>query len=397
MCCDCMTYLTTSQVAADNLYKTAWGKSWPSATQKTLLKSTVLGVTAATPSANDIMDVDPSSLVPIASDMNSDLHLDVYDITYTCLGDIEILYDALLPPSPFPPVLVPLAEYESFIGILTEQEKTANTRCSAAVLGQPGIGKTTFLLYLLLYRLERKLPTAAQFNAEHYIIFDDEGARVHNLNEEDPHLKNCWALADSNVAVTHPCANFRTDAWFVIQATSPKLERWKEWLKQKEGQKVIMDLPTTMEIVAIANECGYTPSLAYSYVGKWGPSIRTVLNLCKLGDDEEASLDETVIQAARDVCANPTLISIVRGMVVAEKPSATYFTLLFIRPRLKDDGKRNRMVAHVFTPTDYLTDILEQSVRRLTNSKRLELFEVYRSHSYTRTAAGWALEMQMHH
>lgn len=65
-----------------------------------------------------------------------------------------------------------------------------NPVCNAFVVtGHPGIGttcklvphfraltshsgKTTFLIYLLLYRLIRKLPTAIQLSTDFYLLFD---------------------------------------------------------------------------------------------------------------------------------------------------------------------------------------------------------------------------------
>jgi hypothetical protein len=113
------------------------------------------------------------------------------------------------------------------------------------------LGKTTFLFYLLLYRLERKLPTAIQLGALHYFIFDEQGAKVHSLSEPDLRLKECWALTDSNARVHQPCEPF-DDAKRVILASSPKPERWKEWLKQAEGRYIISDVPSVPEIAAIA-------------------------------------------------------------------------------------------------------------------------------------------------
>jgi len=49
----------------------------------------------------------------------------------------------------------------------------------------PYLGKSTFLLYLLLHRLENRLPTAVQFGAEYYFIFDKQGAIVHSILDRD--------------------------------------------------------------------------------------------------------------------------------------------------------------------------------------------------------------------
>ena len=120
----------------------------------------------------------------------------------------------------------------------------------------PYLGKTTFLFYLLLYRLEHELPTAVQLNGEYYFIFDKHGATIHPVKQEavqqeDERLKECWALADSNAYVIQPCRVFSTKAGRIIQTTSPKLERWKEWKKQVRGTLVVADLPSVPEIAAI--------------------------------------------------------------------------------------------------------------------------------------------------
>jgi len=120
------------------------------------------------------------------------------------------------------------------------------------LISPPYLGKTTFLFYLLLYRIERKLPTAVQLGSEYYFIFDEQGATVHSLHHEDPRLKKCWALADSNNKVLQPCEAFQSLAKLIILASSPKPERWKEWIKQTKGSTIISDLPSVPEIAAIA-------------------------------------------------------------------------------------------------------------------------------------------------
>jgi hypothetical protein len=120
------------------------------------------------------------------------------------------------------------------------------------LISLPYSGKSTFLFYLLLYRLERKLRTAVQLDAEYYFIFDEQGAAVHPLSGRDPRLRKCWALTDSNEIVTQPCTAFQSLAERVILTSSPKPERWKGWIKQTEGRCIISDLPSVPEIAAIA-------------------------------------------------------------------------------------------------------------------------------------------------
>jgi len=136
------------------------------------------------------------------------------------------------------------------------------------VTGQPGIGsyeswfssqsnadrylgKSTFLLYLLLRRLEKGLPTAIQLGAQYYFIFDQQGAGVFPLMERSRRLRECWALVDSNDNVGQPCLVFQQLAKRVILASSLKSERYKKWIKLNMGYIIISDLPTVLEIAAI--------------------------------------------------------------------------------------------------------------------------------------------------
>ena len=115
----------------------------------------------------------------------------------------------------------------------------------------PYLGKTTFLYYVLLLCLKLKLPTAVQLGTQEYFIFDESGTIVCPINVCDPRLKKCWALTDSNVHVTQPCEIFMSTASLIVQTTSPKPERWKEWTKQMYGLWVIVDPPSVSEIATI--------------------------------------------------------------------------------------------------------------------------------------------------
>jgi hypothetical protein len=120
------------------------------------------------------------------------------------------------------------------------------------LISLPYLGKTTFLFYLLLDRLQRKLPTAVQLGPNYYSIFDEKGAIVNSLSYDDPRLRECWALTDSNDMVTQPCVPFKILAKRVILASSPKPERWRRWIKETMGYCIISDLPSVPEIAAIA-------------------------------------------------------------------------------------------------------------------------------------------------
>jgi len=124
---------------------------------------------------------------------------------------------------------------------------------SQVLISIPYLGKTTFLYWLLLHRLENQLPTAVQTSSKEYFIFDEQGATCHPTRYKDSRLEKCWALVDSNAKVHQPCDCFLNTAYRVIQASSPKPQRWKGWIKQKRGKRITSDLPSVSEIAAIVS------------------------------------------------------------------------------------------------------------------------------------------------
>ena len=115
----------------------------------------------------------------------------------------------------------------------------------------PYLGKSAFLFYLLLRRLERRLPTAIQLGPNGYFIFNEGSAAFHSLNDQAPALAECWALVDGNEKVNQPCGTLGDYAGQVILVSPPQPKRWKEWLKQKMGRYITTDLPTVPEIAAV--------------------------------------------------------------------------------------------------------------------------------------------------
>ena len=97
------------------------------------------------------------------------------------------------------------------------------------------------------------MPTAIQLAAATFVVFNDNGASFRPAAGERIPLSNeYWALADSNDRISQPCEVFQiSPVRHVIQASSPKQERYKEWIKQSRGRVVVSDLPSMLEILAI--------------------------------------------------------------------------------------------------------------------------------------------------
>jgi hypothetical protein len=320
-------------------------------------------------------------------------------------------------------VLVIREEYKTVFEALMSKAETSSVN-GVAVTGQPGIGsyecrfssqvvlipipylgKTMFLFYVLLRRLESKLPTAVQLRNNVYFIFDEQGATVHSIDDEDLRLRKCWALADSNIHVKYPCLAFMMNAKFIIQTTPPEPERWKGWAKEYHGTWFVMDLPSVPEIAAILyvglvllcwipllmmrlcrkENCNKTSSFL-PFVRKYGPSIRDAINFT-LGNITIESMNDEVLSSMATICQAP--LSIFRSAL----PRSEASNALFIR---RPQGRIAFMEVESFFPTPYLIETFEKYRCQLANTDALNLFYMLRVHALTRTAAGWAHEHRMH-
>ncbi|KZV80337.1 hypothetical protein EXIGLDRAFT_781102 [Exidia glandulosa HHB12029] len=61
--------------------------------------------------------------------------------------------------------------------------------------------------------------------------------------------------------VETPCAAFRRGVAKLVQAAPPDPSRWKRWAKYHVGYRVVMALPTALEIGAIVSEISRLPRL----------------------------------------------------------------------------------------------------------------------------------------
>ncbi|KAE9406985.1 hypothetical protein BT96DRAFT_1046193 [Gymnopus androsaceus JB14] len=359
---------------AQNIHDKAWGKRWSH--RRGQIKSIEIG----SPPCNSEFEYPGKIEVPKLLD-------------YDCFIGICELTEALFCP-PMDVVIV-RGEYEKLRKYLDEvlRETTPMPTRAFIITGQPGIGKTTFLLYLLLYRLERKFPTAVQFNSKHYYVFDEDGGKVYPDTIPAPGLKQCWALTNSNSDTVFPGPFLSYGSQCVILVSSPNSERWKQWKKYTSAICLVSELPELLEIAAIVKETSGNVSQTLYHIGKVGPSIRTVLLMQKL--DQPTSFENDAIKAANKLCEKASSLVITRAADTSpQAPTSDGSTILFLRP-YRPGGVISEN-SQLFIPTQYLWDIFETAQKQLKNCDSLKLFLLLSSHALTRSTAGWNLEMRMH-
>jgi hypothetical protein len=111
-------------------------------------------------------------------------------------------------------------------------------------------GKTIFILYALLRRLEHCLPTAIQFTEEYFVLFDENGAWKYpsSLYYHRVIPSGSWALVNSGYRLTAPGPALFSKDTVLVQTTSPAPRRWKEWKKQHSAKIYVMQLWDLEEI-----------------------------------------------------------------------------------------------------------------------------------------------------
>ncbi|VDC03238.1 unnamed protein product [Peniophora sp. CBMAI 1063] len=359
------------QADASKLYAKAWGLQWSRQTRTSI---------APIPSNNGVTDA------------HAQLGQEGTQKQETCEYEYECLIDLINLPKTFRPtsgsdVLVVLHEYDLLLDFLSNGY--LRDERAMAVTGQPGCGKSTFLLYLLLHRLSLKRPTALHLPStpHHYIIFDALGATAYPLTssptQSPSRLHQCTALCDSDEIVKQPCDWFLLYAARVLQMARPGTDRWSGWLKQLMGNVVVLGGPSDREIGAIMKERGYDPLPSFAHIHKWGPSTRRILDLvdvhpARTVEDVERILTRRAEHAAIDICATPVAHSaILRGSTTTEildslhfdlKENVHYFDLVFMRPvrEALSSGIVEWEQFELIIPTGYLRDVFERErVRRV--------------------------------
>ncbi|KAH9061044.1 hypothetical protein EDB87DRAFT_1611622, partial [Lactarius vividus] len=159
--------------------------------------------------------------------------------------------------------------YDATWGSLDYGAANANDQGGVVITGQPGIGKTCFLYYLL-FRL-------------HILVFRDDSVYRHPLDATPDYLpEGTWALSDAGRVAEKPCKVFldaAEDTTWIIQTTSPLEARWRQWAKQHSAVTFVMKGFSAEEITALGKIQGLDASVLLRNYEKWGPSARTCVRV----------------------------------------------------------------------------------------------------------------------
>lgn len=112
-----------------------------------------------------------------------------------------------------------------------------------------------FLLYVLLTRMQEKLPVALHTSPYGYYLVNDEGVSFHENSQLEPlnQHERIWCLSDSRETTKVPTDDFILAAQAqIIQAASPHKDRWHAWKKETRAKLYVMDIWDDGELALLA-------------------------------------------------------------------------------------------------------------------------------------------------
>ncbi|KAI9461300.1 hypothetical protein BJY52DRAFT_1117251 [Lactarius psammicola] len=273
-------------------------------------------------------------------------------------------------------------EYDVALGMLNEDHNTAQKRsCGGVVVtGQPGIGKSCFLYYLLLHKLSEMTPVALQLSS-YFVVFRDNGVYKYPLDARPDRLpEGTWALSDSNDQAKQPCTAFlnatRQHRAWIVQTASPSEERWKDWQKYRNADTFVMNHISIQEMTALCNVLDLDASNIRRLYEKWGPSARNCIRLSWGGENLH---EHRVENAALDF--------------VKQAPTTTNFNkmkvshLLFsIRPEYQNrDGRRTQITE---IATEHIRTIISYAADNVRAHERIDFYQTISTQPGFRVSLG---------
>ncbi|OJA13206.1 hypothetical protein AZE42_11997 [Rhizopogon vesiculosus] len=108
---------------------------------------------------------------------------------------------------------------------------------------QAPASKSSFLLYVLVKRMQAALPVAIQTKSDGYFLTNGTGVSFHNIDDSDPldAHEGIWCLSDSDHDTKTPAHAFcwSLRAW-IIQTAPPQSYNFRRWMDKYGGQKYVM-------------------------------------------------------------------------------------------------------------------------------------------------------------
>ncbi|KAH8998986.1 hypothetical protein EDB86DRAFT_3147295 [Lactarius hatsudake] len=259
-----------------------------------------------------------------------------------------------------------------------------NKEPSVVVIGQ-GIGKFTFLFYVLLHQLSNRLPTALQL-ANTFVLFLASGAYLYSGDDRSVDIpRGTLALTYANVKVKIPCDAFLFAAGRcsarIVQVTSAYQGGWKKWHEQFGADLYVMNHFSADEIKVLAfvelepyvvskltTSCAFTTHGVLIHATVWFPQQPMAELRHKL------SVDVAVKSFIRKFPSSH-----------GELDHLQAFSVLFsVLPQ--DFSRAGRCIAVAEVASEHINDLILNATIEAETAEQIRLFSSLRTHPWLKSA-----------
>ncbi|RNE97399.1 retrotransposon hot spot (RHS) protein, partial [Trypanosoma cruzi] len=143
------------------------------------------------------------------------------------------------------------------------------------LIGTPGIGKSmaagSYLLCQLLQYEVEKLPAVVYFIADRTFLFDKTSRTVTQYPTDEMSrsvISSLWQRGMKGYVIYDvakkgkpPATTFAPPQWGMIVLTSPNVDKFEEWRKQREAAPIIINCPDEMDVKAMCIWKGHNGQL----------------------------------------------------------------------------------------------------------------------------------------
>ncbi|KIL69443.1 hypothetical protein M378DRAFT_8092 [Amanita muscaria Koide BX008] len=273
--------------------------------------------------------------------------------------------------------------------ILERTLMTPTQSRATLVTGQPGIGKSLSLFYVLARRLHERGSVAFQIDKRKYCLFDQNGVTLHSTTSYARVPAGTWALSDTDLGARYgPCAAFWKPAFHVIHTSWPDSVHWKSWVKNLGASKYIMDVWGPEEFQTLLALKALNIPQGNPLFEKFGTSPRIIIDILTSNFNEDEYENEVNTAAYKLAAEFSAVFLDLNDLNFADKISSKVFT---VRPK-----KTRRGIYTLEIPTPFLSHTFGLAMSRQTAAQQHTFFRTLSSYPSFCSAAGWLFEHYAH-
>ncbi|KAJ7706098.1 hypothetical protein B0H17DRAFT_1125876 [Mycena rosella] len=306
-----------------------------------------------------------------------------------------------------------LAIFDQYPGVLhrlnrLRQDSGSYPPKGLLLTGSPGIGKTSCLWYLLM--------TSISLSQTVIIHYDDS---VHVFTEKgvysimDPNiitqvirnrqLQGVFCLVDMDLKETDLRRKLlaRESSCFTVAASSPRAERYKDWVKQCRIATFILDALTNRDFFTMATlnsniDVGRFAKRLSILLAVYGPSLRLILPICNEEQDTFQGLLEIHLTSIQDHVRSLASSRSLDKLFTSPDTLTEEFSHSLVHTYGREGGQLHSQEVRHRIRSPLVLRIILQLIQTNKLRELRDIYELFRSSSYLAVSRGWAFEILAH-